>query len=222
MCLECVRQGGGEWLRLWKRRAWALRVLRGRSRTWAWRRLLESRAQREARLAAATLSSTGRLVFVCHGNIMRSAFATQVARAHVPAAAARIVGAGTHATAGRSAQDAALEVSRTMALPLDGHAATPLHALSLTGSDVVVCMDALNRANVLASYPALAPVCSAWVTLVPVVKRLLRSCRTPIAKSSTRMGAAYRPRVMPSSAWPGWRGGGQSGYRCSCGSTRAR
>ncbi|WP_461413227.1 arsenate reductase/protein-tyrosine-phosphatase family protein [Gemmatimonas sp.] len=152
-----MRQGGGEWLRLWKRRAWALRVLRGRSRTWAWRRLLESRAQREARLAAATLSSTGRLVFVCHGNIMRSAFATQVARAHVPAAAARIVGAGTHATAGRSAQDAALEVSRTMALPLDGHAATPLHALSLTGSDVVVCMDALNEANVLASYPALAP-----------------------------------------------------------------
>ena len=144
-------------LRVWKRRVWALRVLRGPSRTWAWRRLWETRAQREARLAAATLSSTGRLVFVCHGNIMRSAFATQVARAYVPAAAARIVGAGTHATAGRSAQDAALEVSRTMALPLDGHTATPLHALGLTSGDVVVCMDVLNEANVLASYPALAP-----------------------------------------------------------------
>jgi protein-tyrosine phosphatase len=133
-----------------------MRVLHGPSRKRAWERLLESSVQREARLAAATLGSTGRLVFVCHGNIMRSAFATQVARAHVPAAAARIVGAGTHATAGRSAQDAALEVSRTMALPLDGHTATPLHALGLSGSDVVVCMDVLNEANVLAAYPALA------------------------------------------------------------------
>ncbi len=144
------------WLQQWRRRVWIVRVLRGSARRWAVRRYLESEATRAKRVAAAGVGARGRLVFVCHGNIMRSAFATQVARAHRPALAARIVGAGTHATLGRHAQDAALEVSREMALPLDGHTATPIGALSLGGDDVVVCMDALNEANVLAAHPALA------------------------------------------------------------------
>lgn len=146
----------GRLLARWRRRLWILRTLRGPARAWALRRYLESPGARAARLSAARLDGSGRLVFVCHGNIMRSAFATRVARAHRPDAAERIVGAGTHARVGRSAQDTALEVSRELALSLDDHSATPLDAVGLGAADVIVCMDVMNEANVLASYPALA------------------------------------------------------------------
>lgn len=87
---------------------------------------------------------------------MRSAFAVQVARAYAPSLAERIVGGGTHARAGRAAQDVALEVSRELGQPLDAHAATPLDELAIAAQDVVVCMDALNEANVLAAFPGAA------------------------------------------------------------------
>ena len=144
------------WLGTWRRRVFILRTLAGPARTWAIRRYLERRTRRAQRLAAARPGAHGRVVFVCHGNIMRSAFATQVARARAPQVAHRVMGAGTHAVAGRAAQDAALAVSRQLGLPLDTHAATPLHALQLTGDDVIVCMDAMNEAHVAAAYPALA------------------------------------------------------------------
>ena len=144
------------WIRRWRRRLWTLRVLRGDARRWAVRRLLEGSAARERRLAAAAVGDAGRLVFVCHGNIMRSAFAVQVARAHAPQWADRIVGGGTHARAGRPAQMEALAVSRVLGQPLDDHAATPLEALALSPYDVVICMDALNEANVLAAVPGAA------------------------------------------------------------------
>jgi protein-tyrosine-phosphatase len=152
-----VFSGLTTWVATWRRRIFIVRTLAGPARRWAVRRYLEGRAWRAQRLAAASPGAHGRVVFVCHGNIMRSAFATQVARAYVPEAAHRIVGAGTHAVAGRAAQDAALAVSRQLGLPLDAHAATPLHALPLTDDDVIVCMDAMNEAHVAAAYPAMAP-----------------------------------------------------------------
>jgi protein-tyrosine phosphatase len=89
-------------------------------------------------------------VFVCHGNIMRSAFATEVARASQPVLAARIVGAGTHATTGRPAQDSAIRVAPAFGVSLEAHTASSLEALAITAHDVVVCMDIMNEANVLA------------------------------------------------------------------------
>ena len=141
----------------WRRRVWVMRVLSGAARRWAWRRYVESPGSRAARLEQASLGESGRLVFVCHGNIMRSAFATYVARERFPALSARIVGGGTHAKDGRKAQDVALAVAAQMDLPMEQHSATPIEALALTPRDVIVCMDAMNEANVLAVQPELAP-----------------------------------------------------------------
>ncbi len=96
------------------------------------------------------------MVFVCHGNIMRSAYAAQVAKQQFPHVAHRVADGGTHASPGRPPQDSALRVSRELQAPLDGHAATPMAMLALSPHDIVVCMDAMNEANVLAAYPALA------------------------------------------------------------------
>jgi protein-tyrosine phosphatase len=143
-------------LSLFRRRLFILRTLNGEARRWALRRYLERRASRAARLRSASLSERGRLVFVCHGNIMRSAYAAQVARRAFPAYSDRIVSGGTHAASGSAAQDSALRVSREFDMPLDNHISAPLELLALNGDDVVVCMDALNEANVLAEYPILA------------------------------------------------------------------
>lgn len=134
-----------------RRWLWVLRTLPAPARRWAVRRLLESRAARRGRLEQALAGSQGRLVFVCHGNIMRSAFAAEIARDAQPALAARIVGAGTHATTGRPAQDSALRVAPAFGVSLHGHTATSLEVAAIAAHDVVVCMDVMNEANVLAS-----------------------------------------------------------------------
>jgi protein-tyrosine-phosphatase len=129
---------------------WVLRTLPPMSRRWAVRRLLESHATRQRRLEAALAAAPGRLVFVCYGNIMRSAFAAESARAMHPAVAPRIIGAGTHAKNGRAAQDSAIRVALAFGVSLDGHRATSLQSVALTAQDLVVCMDIMNEANVLA------------------------------------------------------------------------
>lgn len=138
-------------LRRW---VWVLRTLSPSARRWALRRQLESPASRQRRLHEAlqqlSRSTTGRLVFVCHGNIMRSAFATEVARAAQPAYANRIVGAGTHAKTGRQAQDSAIRVAPLFGMSLESHTASDLTVTAITADDVVVCMDVMNEANVLA------------------------------------------------------------------------
>ena len=120
------------------------------------RRRAERASTRDARLSRALASATGRLVFVCHGNIMRSAFATEYARQLAPELATRIVGAGTHATNGRAAQDSAIRVAHEFAVPLGQHHARALADLHLDGSDLVVCMDRANEAFVVHHYPLLA------------------------------------------------------------------
>lgn len=143
-------------LALWRRRLWVLRTLSGEARGWAIRRTLESSAARARRLSSLALGEGSRVVFVCHGNIMRSAYAAQVARLRYPQQSSLFVDGGTHAVPGRAAQDSALRVARELGAPLDGHVATPLPSLGLTGHDVVICMDALNEGNVLAAFPELA------------------------------------------------------------------
>ncbi len=140
---------------LWRRRAFVVRRLEWPARRWALKRYLEDHDARAERVRQASLGSEGRLVFICHGNIMRSAYAAQVARQRFPQWASRVVDGGTHAKLGRPAQDSAVRVGRELHAPLDGHTATPLAALALSSHDVVVCMDAMNEANVLAAYPAL-------------------------------------------------------------------
>ena len=134
-----------------------LRALPWSARAAAVGRLLEWPGRRGRRVREALAAQPTRLVIVCHGNIMRSAFAVAYLRQQAPALAERIVGAGTHATVGRAAQDSALRVAPAFGVSLAGHGAQPLEAVGLTAQDVVVCMDRANEANVIARWGALAP-----------------------------------------------------------------
>lgn len=141
-----------------------LRRLTGPARAAAARRALESGAAREARLRRALQTPATGLLFICHGNIMRSAFAvavaTDVLQPRSDEVALRSVsalrGAGTNATLGRPAEPSALRAARALGLPLDSHSATPLASLTLRPGEIAVCMDRANEANSVVWAGALA------------------------------------------------------------------
>lgn len=144
--------------------------LPGGSRGPAILRLLESRTARRRRLEKALRQPAQTVVFVCHGNIMRSAFAAAWTQSHHPGLSRRILSAGTHAILGRRAQQSALAVAEVLKCPLIAHRATPLSAITPSGDTLFICMDKANEANTVARFPR----CSERVFLIGDVQELGR------------------------------------------------
>ncbi len=96
------------------------------------------------------------VLFVCHGNIMRSAAAAGFLRDELRAAGVanvRIGSAGTHAHDGRPADARAVEAARELGLSLHEHAATRITRKLIADYDVIFAMDDLNYVNILATFP---------------------------------------------------------------------
>jgi protein arginine phosphatase len=96
-------------------------------------------------------------VFVCYGNIMRSAMAEFLMRKALKEAGVeqqvRIVSAGLHASAGREAHPWAQEASAGLGISLAEHKAKPLTREMVEQADCVLAMDFQNKAELLALYP---------------------------------------------------------------------
>jgi len=135
---------------------WLLTSLSWREFLTATRIQAESASRRRARLERLRATPVGNIVFVCYGNIMRSAYATAVVKRERPSLARRVCGAGTHARAGKAAEPAAREVARERGADLDSHAATPLASASVGRADLVICMDFANAARA-ARTPGISP-----------------------------------------------------------------
>lgn len=98
------------------------------------------------------------LVFVCWGNIMRSAMAEFLMRRALHEAGlteqVQIISAGLHATAGREAHPWAREASIELGISLTEHRAKPLTLEMAERADCIFAMDFQNKAELLALYPA--------------------------------------------------------------------
>lgn len=140
-------------LRRIRRTLGLLRRLSPAARRVAISRLLETRASRTQRLRSALATRPDTLLFICHGNIMRSAFAAAWVNQQYPNLGMRVIGAGTNATRGRPAQEVAQRVAAQMGTPLDGHSATPLSESEPGSSALLVCMDRANEANTATLWP---------------------------------------------------------------------
>jgi protein-tyrosine-phosphatase/predicted ATP-grasp superfamily ATP-dependent carboligase len=94
------------------------------------------------------------LLFVCKGNVFRSAFAEAFSRDALRAKApnANIESAGMHALAGRAAEPLAQEVASELGLSLHDHVAQPISEQVCERADVVFVMDYLNAAEFLARF----------------------------------------------------------------------
>jgi protein-tyrosine phosphatase len=91
-----------------------------------------------------------RLVFVCHGNICRSAFADVVARKHGLNAASF----GLSTNAGVAAHPPAAEASRALGHELDAHGTTRVEDFEAHPGDLLLAMET-RQLRKLAAIPAL-------------------------------------------------------------------
>lgn len=127
-------------------------------RVYAALRILDVLGMRTAnqKLAPATARS---FVFVCFGNIMRSAMAESLMRKAIHEAAPeessqiRIVSAGLHASPGREAHPWAQEAAADLGISLAEHRAKLLTRDMVSHADCVFAMDFQNKAELLTLYP---------------------------------------------------------------------
>jgi protein-tyrosine phosphatase len=113
----------------------------------AFLRYLAARAEaalgRHAALPDTVLSRAERLVFVCKGNICRSPFAEQLARA----AGVRAGSAGLDADPGRPAAPRAVEAARKRGVELSAHRSRALQDIQLGPADIVVAFEPEHAAR---------------------------------------------------------------------------
>lgn len=96
------------------------------------------------------------VLFVCHGNIMRSALAEALLRKHFAAlkdGSIEVFSAGTHARSGKHADARVVAVGQELGLDLSAHRAEPVTGELLRRADLVVAMDFCNEAILLALAP---------------------------------------------------------------------
>jgi protein-tyrosine-phosphatase len=120
--------------------------LRSRGATWLGRR------KQPRPLPPRTQS----ILFVCHGNIIRSALAEALVKAEA-AGAVRVASAGVGAQPGRYADERACAAARDLGVALDGHRARAVTAELLAEADIVIVMDELNEAFLLARHAGVKP-----------------------------------------------------------------
>lgn len=100
------------------------------------------------------------VLFVCHGNILRSAVAQALYTDRVDAGLApngsTAESAGTAAHAGDRADPRGVSAAKEMGILLDEHRAGRLSDELVDRADLIVVMDFLNEADVVARFPAAA------------------------------------------------------------------
>jgi protein arginine phosphatase len=98
-------------------------------------------------------------LFVCFGNIMRSAMAAFMMRkalaehGGVHSEQVLIMSAGVHATAGREAHEWAQQAADELGVSLAQHRAKPVTREMIEAAHCVLAMDFQNKAELLALYP---------------------------------------------------------------------
>jgi protein-tyrosine-phosphatase len=94
------------------------------------------------------------IVFVCHGNIMRSPMAEALLkRLCTDCEGLSISSAGLHAVMGREADSRAIELAPEYGISLTDHRAKPLTPALVAQADAIFAMDYLNEAELLALHP---------------------------------------------------------------------
>lgn len=95
------------------------------------------------------------VLFVCYGNIMRSAFACVAFRREAEALGwePAVSSAGTNARNGKPADPRARAAAATHGLSLDDHRARLLDGAMVNDHDLIVAMDYLNATRILERFP---------------------------------------------------------------------
>jgi len=96
------------------------------------------------------------ILFVCHGNIVRSPMAAELLRKHLDESCHNniaIVSAGLYAKPGRGADTRAIVVAKEFGISLESHRVQQLTKELIDRADLIFVMDFLNETKLLATYP---------------------------------------------------------------------
>jgi protein-tyrosine phosphatase len=95
------------------------------------------------------------LLFVCHGNVMRSPVAAELFRQRLGAASPQfaVASAGTWTTNGRPPDPRAIAAAADFGISLDSHRSQLLTPLMVERSDLICATDYRNEAEVVARFP---------------------------------------------------------------------
>lgn len=116
------------------------------------------------------LDENGSVLFVCYGNIIRSALAAVLMREHgrvLGNRMCRVESAGLAAKPGREADPRAIAAGRSLGVDLMAHRAQPVTQALVDDATVIYVMDRLNEAKLLARFPAAAPKLRRLGTFAP-------------------------------------------------------
>ena len=139
----------------WRRRLQQSRALDKKHRREYWRLVLGRGFTADAD-RAGSLAHVSSLLFVCHGNIIRSPLAAALLQQRLTASARTGVGvqsAGLHASSGRPADPAAQLVAESCGVSLSHHKAVCLNRELVDSCEYIFVMDYKNLAEFRTQYP---------------------------------------------------------------------
>ena len=124
--------------------------------------------RREPAALVHALRTATQVLVVCHGNIIRSAFAARLLRQCLSAANhPRIVSAGVDALPGRSAHPIAMRLARRRQVDLHDHTAARVSAADMRASDVVLAVDLFQLVALRERFPEARPKIHIMTSLAP-------------------------------------------------------
>ena len=127
-----------------------------------------AQVRRDPAALVQALRTATQLLVVCHGNIIRSAFAARLLQQRLnDADHRRIVSAGVEALPGRSAHPIALRLSRRRQVDLHDHTASRVSAAAVQASDVVLAVDLIQLVALRERFPEARPKIHLLTSLAP-------------------------------------------------------
>jgi len=127
-----------------------------------------AQVRRDPAALVQALRTATQLLVVCHGNIIRSAFAARLLQQRLnDADHPRIVSAGVEALPGRSAHPIALRLARRRQVDLHDHTASRVSAAAMQASDVVLAVDLIQLVALRERFPEARPKIHLLTSLAP-------------------------------------------------------
>lgn len=137
------------YLRGWRRLSWPARFIYVKLQV---SRLLTAQDEKAWKLRTPIRS----ILFVCHGNVIRSPMAEAMLQGRLPDGARNLVAvgsAGLYAITGRFVDQRALKVAREFGFSLENQRAQLITPRVVKNADLIVVMDSFNEADLLARFP---------------------------------------------------------------------
>jgi protein-tyrosine-phosphatase len=116
-------------------------------------RFITSRTRRDPARVVRALRAARHVLIVCHGNIIRSAFAARLMQQKLESMGVRFASAGVEATPGRPPHPIALRIAARHHVDLSCHAASRVSAEEVRASDVVFAVDVPQFVALRARFP---------------------------------------------------------------------